>query len=82
MKNFIICYYISILFKLTSCQTNIISIIINMIKSPSLIILVSLLICGSLAALGNAEADYVDPVDLGLNFTPDFFFAGYLKSSS
>ena len=53
-----------------------------MIKSPSFIILISFLICGSLAALGNAEADYVDPVDLGLNFTPDFFFAGYLKSSS
>ena len=52
-----------------------------MIKSPSLILLLSVLICGSLAALGNAEADYVDPVDLGLNFTPDFFFAGYLKSS-
>lgn len=53
-----------------------------MIKSPLVLIALALIVSSALGDLNNAEADWVDPVDLGLNFTPDYFFAGYLKVSS
>lgn len=53
-----------------------------MIKSTFLIAIIALLISYTVSDLGNAEADWVDPLDLGLNFTPEYFFAGYLKVNS